>query len=70
MHNDWRSAVATLLVVVDDINDNRPKFQTDNPTLVTIPEHSIVGSFVVRVLAIDADEVRFLSIFFSVDFLL
>ncbi|PVD28347.1 hypothetical protein C0Q70_10934 [Pomacea canaliculata] len=55
VHNSWRSAVATLLVVVDDINDNRPKFQPDNPTLVRIPEHSAFGSSVVRVLALDED---------------
>ncbi|XP_025098126.1 cadherin-23-like isoform X2 [Pomacea canaliculata] len=55
VHNSWRSAVATLLVVVDDINDNHPKFQPNNTTLITIPEHSAVGSFVTRVLALDAD---------------
>ncbi|PVD28346.1 hypothetical protein C0Q70_10933 [Pomacea canaliculata] len=56
VHNSWRSSVASVLVVVDDINDNRPKFSINNPTLVTIPEHSAFGSSVVRVLALDADE--------------
>ncbi|PVD28345.1 hypothetical protein C0Q70_10932 [Pomacea canaliculata] len=55
MNNSWRSATATILVMVDDINDNRPKFQPGNPTLVRIPEHSAFGSYVVRVLALDKD---------------
>lgn len=57
MRNSWRSAVATVKVVVDDINDNRPIFQADNPTVVSIPEHSNVGFSIARVLALDADQV-------------
>ncbi|XP_071112573.1 protocadherin-like wing polarity protein stan isoform X2 [Haliotis cracherodii] len=55
LDNPLRSATATLTIVVEDVNDNRPSF---NPTTYTasILEHSVEGSNIISVTAVDIDE--------------
>uniref|UniRef100_W5LG74 Cadherin-20 n=1 Tax=Astyanax mexicanus TaxID=7994 RepID=W5LG74_ASTMX len=44
-----------FIVKIQDINDNEPKF-LDGPYRATIPEMSPVGTFVIQVTAVDADD--------------
>ncbi|OCT74494.1 cadherin-6 [Xenopus laevis] len=47
--------VSEFVIKIHDINDNEPKFTQDLYT-ATVPEMSEVGTFVVQVTAIDADD--------------
>ncbi|XP_041350681.1 protocadherin-19-like [Gigantopelta aegis] len=49
------TVTATLSVLVLDVNDNRPLFKETEYT-ITIPEHTLAGTEVLVVTAIDADE--------------
>ncbi|XP_048236676.1 protocadherin Fat 4-like isoform X1 [Haliotis rufescens] len=55
LDNPRRSATSTLTIEVKDVNDNRPSF---NPTTYTasILEHSVEGSNIISVTAVDIDE--------------
>ncbi|XP_072522768.1 cadherin-20-like [Salminus brasiliensis] len=44
-----------FIVKIQDINDNEPKF-LDGPYRATVPEMSPVGTYVIRVTAVDADD--------------
>lgn len=52
---DPRSATATLIVTVTDVNDNCPSFHSDSPRHVTIPGDSSKGTLVAQVRATDPD---------------
>ena len=49
-----RAANATLYVTVVDVNDFKPRFSQEE-YIVSIPEHSENGTFVVNVSAVDSD---------------
>ncbi|KFP31781.1 Cadherin-8, partial [Colius striatus] len=44
-----------FIIKVQDINDNAPEF-VDGPYHATVPEMSVVGTFVTKVTATDADD--------------
>ncbi|XP_067674016.1 protocadherin Fat 4-like [Haliotis asinina] len=55
LDNVRRTATATLSILVQDINDNRPLFNPKTYT-ASIQEHSVEGSNIVKVTAVDIDE--------------
>ena len=56
-NDDGRADEATVVVRVDDVNDNAPYFRFPRPTnhTLSVPSTSGVGSTVGRVVAVDAD---------------
>uniref|UniRef100_A0A8C9R485 Si:ch73-233f7.6 n=1 Tax=Scleropages formosus TaxID=113540 RepID=A0A8C9R485_SCLFO len=50
-----RSGTASIIVRVLDVNDNAPRFEQDAYT-VNITENSPIGSFVIKLHAVDLDE--------------
>ena len=53
-----RSSTVSVVVVVLDVNDNRPRFSPDGPnSIVIVQEDAPVGTVVSRAEALDADQV-------------
>ncbi len=48
------SSTVPLHIIVNDVNDNAPLFE-DNPVVVTVREHTEVGSVVTTLSAVDKD---------------
>ncbi|CAK6972385.1 protocadherin-23 [Scomber scombrus] len=58
------SSTATVTVVVEDVNDNEPVFQQQLYN-VSLPEHSVIGSCFLQVVATDADSPEFSTLHYS-----
>lgn len=52
---DSRSSKAHVHVTVTDVNDNRPRFLTQNPMTVQVSPDAKLGTRITQVLAIDSD---------------
>lgn len=52
------SAHASVMVYIDDINDNRPQFTfpSENNSKITVPSSLLIGETVTKLCAYDADE--------------
>ncbi|XP_051560919.1 protocadherin-23 [Myxocyprinus asiaticus] len=59
------SSTATVTIHVEDVNDNKPIFKQQFYN-VTIKEHTAVGTCILQVTAIDADDAEFGAVRYSV----
>ncbi|XP_051755718.1 protocadherin-23 isoform X2 [Ctenopharyngodon idella] len=59
------SSTATVTIHVVDVNDNKPIFQQQFYN-VTVKEHTAVGTCILQVTAIDADDAEFGSVRYSI----